>query len=314
LKEIQIREAIQNLQASQVPFREDLNLASLSSFKIGGISPLVVEPGEDEQIYSCLSILQKLDLPYKILGGGSNLLISDHPDDFVVFRLSGSYKTYEMKEPGVFRIGAATNTTPTFRQISQKGYKGVEFLSTIPGWTGGAVMQNAGCYGGELLDFTSKIEFIRNGEIHSKKPSEIEYGYRFTEFLKNKDSIILRLEMKLDEGVLDEIEESLKDKRNKRNSSQPENKKSAGSMFKNPRLKDEQGNPIKAWQLIDRVGLRGRIQGGAQISPEHCNFIVNLGTATAMDVHYLASLVQEKVHKETGITLNREVEYFGSIP
>jgi len=258
--------------------------------------------------------LQKLDLPYKILGGGSNLLISDHPDDFVVFRLSGSYKTYEMKEPGVFRIGAATNTTPTFRQISQKGYKGVEFLSTIPGWTGGAVMQNAGCYGGELLDFTSKIEFIRNGEIHSKKPSEIEYGYRFTEFLKNKDSIILRLEMKLDEGVLDEIEESLKDKRNKRNSSQPENKKSAGSMFKNPRLKDEQGNPIKAWQLIDRVGLRGRIQGGAQISPEHCNFIVNLGTATAMDVHYLASLVQEKVHKETGITLNREVEYFGSIP
>lgn len=314
MKEIQIREAIQNLQASQVPFREDLNLASLSSFKIGGISPLVVEPGEDEQIYSCLSILQKLDLPYKILGGGSNLLISDHPDDFVVFRLSGSYKTYEMKEPGVFRIGAATNTTPTFRQISQKGYKGVEFLSTIPGWTGGAVMQNAGCYGGELLDFTSKIEFIRNGEIHSKKPSEIEYGYRFTEFLKNKDSIILRLEMKLDEGVLDEIEESLKDKRNKRNSSQPENKKSAGSMFKNPRLKDEQGNPIKAWQLIDRVGLRGRIQGGAQISPEHCNFIVNLGTATAMDVHYLASLVQEKVHKETGITLNREVEYFGSIP
>jgi UDP-N-acetylmuramate dehydrogenase len=314
LKEIQIQEAIKNLQASQVPFRENLSLASLSSFKIGGIAPLVVEPGEDEQIYSCLLILQKLDLPFKILGGGSNLLISDHPDDFVVLRLGGSYKSYEMMEPGIFRIGAATNTTPTFRQISQKGYKGVEFLSTIPGWTGGAVMQNAGCYGGELLDFTSKIEFIRNGEIHSKKPSEIEYGYRFTEFLQKKDSIILRVEMKLDEGNLEEIEESLKDKRDKRNSSQPENKKSAGSMFKNPRLNDEHGRPIKAWELIDRVGLRGTIKGGAQISPEHCNFIVNLGSATALDVHYLASLVQEKVHKETGILLNREVEYFGSIP
>jgi UDP-N-acetylmuramate dehydrogenase len=314
LGEKQILETISRLEKKSIPYRKDVNLSTLSSFKIGGISPLVIEPENDSQIFDSLAIFQKLDLPYKVLGGGSNLLISDHPDDFVVFRLSGEFKTYNMTQPGIFSVGGATNTTPTFRQISQKGYTGAEFLSTIPGWTGGAVIQNAGCYGGELLNLVNRIDFVRNGELISKKPSEIEYGYRFTEFLRDKDSIILRIEMELPEGNLEEIEESLKDKRDKRNSSQPENKKSAGSIFRNPNITDDTGNPIKSWQLIDRVGLRGAIRGGAQISPEHCNFIVNTGSAKAIDVYDLIQLVLEKVERETGVLLHREVEDFGTIP
>ncbi|MCC5815306.1 MAG: UDP-N-acetylmuramate dehydrogenase [Leptospira sp.] len=309
-----IQETISQLEKGQVPFRRDVKLSVLSSFKIGGIAPIVVEPENDNQLFEGLEIFKKLDLEYKILGGGSNLLISDHPDDFIVLRLSGEYKNYEMVSEGEFEIGAATNTTPTFRQISQKGYTGAEFLSTIPGWTGGAVIQNAGCYGGELLDLTKRVDFIRNGNIHSKTPSEIEYGYRFTEFLRDKDSIILRLVVNLKPGNFDEIEASLKDKRDRRNSSQPENKKSAGSIFKNPNLKGEDGQQIKSWQLIDQVGLRGEIRGGAQISPEHCNFIVNLGDAKAVDVYDLIQLVLEKVEKQTGIVLEREVEDFGKVP
>jgi UDP-N-acetylmuramate dehydrogenase len=314
VSEKQIAEAKANLEKSEIPFRENVVLAVLSSFKIGGVSPLVIEPGNDVQVFETLELVRNLDLPFKILGGGSNLLISDHPDDFVVVRLGGEYKSYEMREPGIFLVGGATNTTPVFRQISQKGFTGAEFLSTIPGWTGGAVIQNAGCYGGELLDLTRRIDFIRNGKMESKRPEEIEYGYRFTEFLRDKDSIILRIEIQLEPGDLEEIESSLKDKRDRRNSSQPENKKSAGSIFKNPGIKDENGNPIRAWQLIDRVGLRGEIRGGAQISPEHCNFIVNLGGAKAVDVYDLISLVQERVEKQTGIILQREVEDFGKVP
>lgn len=314
LSEIQIRELKNSLENSGLPYRENQDLSIHCSFKIGGTSPIMVEPETQEQILETLSVFKKLDLPWKILGGGTNILISDHPDDFVILKLSGGFKEYKDMGEGLFQVGAATNTTPIFRQISQKGYTGAEFLSTIPGWTGGAVIQNAGCYGGELFDLIQEVEFLRNGEVLKKKPSEIEHGYRFTEFLKRKDSIILSILIKLKPGNLEEIETSLKEKRDKRNSSQPQNKKSAGSMFKNPKVFDEQGKEIKAWQFIDKVGLRGLQIGGAQISPEHCNFIVNTGGAKASDVYGLVNTVQEKVEKETGVLLQREVEYFGSIP
>lgn len=314
LSEIQIRELKNSLENSGLPYRENQDLSVHCSFKIGGISPLIVEPETQEQILETLSVFKKLDLPWKILGGGTNILISDHPDDFVILKLSGGFKEYKDMGEGLFQVGAATNTTPIFRQISQKGYTGAEFLSTIPGWTGGAVIQNAGCYGGELFDLIQEVEFLRNGEVLKRKPTEIEHGYRFTEFLKMKDSIILSILIQLKPGNLEEIEISLKEKRDKRNSSQPQNKKSAGSMFKNPKVFDEQGKEIKAWQFIDKVGLRGLQIGGAQISPEHCNFIVNTGGAKASDVYGLVNTVQEKVEKETGVLLQREVEYFGSIP
>ncbi|TGK39734.1 UDP-N-acetylmuramate dehydrogenase [Leptospira andrefontaineae] len=314
LSEIQIRELKNSLENSGLPYRENQDLSANCSFKIGGTSPIMVEPETQEQILETLSVFKKLDLPWKILGGGTNILISDHPNDFVILKLSGGFKEYKDMGEGIFQVGAATNTTPVFRQISQKGYTGAEFLSTIPGWTGGAVIQNAGCYGGELFDLIQEVEFLRDGEVLKRRPSEIEHGYRFTEFLKRKDSIILSILIKLKPGNLEEIGTSLKEKRDKRNSSQPQNKKSAGSMFKNPKVFDEQGKEIKAWQFIDKVGLRGLQIGGAQISPEHCNFIVNTGGAKASDVYGLVNTVQEKVEKETGVILQREVEYFGSIP
>lgn len=314
LSESQISGLKQCLESSRIPFRSEVRLGILSSFKIGGVCPVVVEPENSEQVLEALSIFSKSEIPWKILGGGSNLLISDHPDHFVTLRLSGEFKEFASLGGGKFRIGSATNTTPTFRQISQLGFTGAEFLSTIPGWTGGAVIQNAGCYGGELFDLIQTVEFLRNGQVFLRKPSEIKYGYRFTEFLSEKDSIILGIEILLKEGNLEEIEESLKDKRDRRNSSQPENKKSAGSVFKNPKIFNEDGKEIKAWELIDQAGLRGISKGGAQISPEHCNFIVNVGTATAADVNYLVELVLDKVFQKSGVRLNREIEYFGDIP
>lgn len=298
-----------------IPYREEILLSSLCSFKIGGISPLLVEPENLEQLNQSLYIFDQFSVPFKVLGGGTNLLISDFPNDFVTLRLSGDFKEYHVvdSDSGIFRIGSAALTTPTFRKISLSGYTGTEFLSTIPGWVGGAVIQNAGCYGGELFNYIEKVEFIQKNVVHSLSKEQIEYGYRSTQFLKSKDSFITFIEMKIPRGNLEEIEISLQEKREKRNSSQPQNKKSAGSVFKNPPLKDEDGKPLKSWFLIDQVGLRGLTQGGAQISPEHCNFIVNLGNAKALDVYYLIQKIQESVEEKFGILLEREVEFFGKM-
>ncbi len=311
LLESQLKDLIKTLKKNHVCFRENVNLSTLCSFKIGGISPLVVEPENIQSLQQTLEIFFKLEIPFKVLGGGTNLLISDFPNDFVTLRLSGEFKEFEMLSEGYFRIGAAALTTPTFRKISLLGYTGTEFLSTIPGWVGGAVIQNAGCYGGEIFNFIEKVEFLKEGKIFIESKKNIEFGYRSTQFLKNKNSYITFIEMKIPKGNLEEIEFSLKEKRDKRNASQPQNKKSAGSVFKNPPFRDEDGNPLKSWFLIDQVGLRGKIYGGAQISPEHCNFIVNLGNAKAKDVYYLICLIQEKVYEKFGIELEKEIEFFG---
>jgi len=313
LSENVIETLISFCNKKEIPFKRDIKLSTLCSFKIGGISPMIIEPIDNDQLSETLHIFQREGIAYKVLGGGTNLLISDTPDSFITLRLSGDFKELRGMEGGIFIIGASTNTTPIFRKISQMGYTGVEFLSTIPGWVGGAVIQNAGCYGGEIFNFIEEVEFIKNGKVCSLQKENIQYGYRTTQFLKNKDSIITKIKIKVKEGNPEEIELSLKDKRDKRNSSQPENKKSAGSVFKNPAMKDEKGNPLKSWWLIDQVGLRGKMQGNAQISPEHCNFIVNIGEARANDVVYLINKIQEQVYSKFNIHLEREIEYFGEI-
>lgn len=313
LSKILIHDLIEELKNKNIEYRTDFKLSTLCSFKIGGNSPLIIEPGNTNELTEVLHLFDKYSIPFKVLGGGTNLLISDNPDTFITLRLSGEFKEFREEEKGTFWIGSAANTTPVFRKISQMGYTGVEFLSTIPGWVGGAVIQNAGCYGGELFNFIEEVEYIKSGFLIRDKKDSIKFGYRFTQFLKDKDSIISRIKIKVPMGNLEEIEESLKDKRDRRNSSQPENKKSAGSVFKNPNLKNDKGEPLKAWWLIDRVGLRGKIHGGAQISPEHCNFIVNLGDAKATDVASLAKEIEDKVYSQFQISLEREIEYFGKI-
>ncbi len=307
-------ETYKELDKASIPFRTDVNLSKNCSFRIGGLSPLFVEPENQNQIFDSLSIFSRLDIPFKILGGGTNLLISDHPDNFAVIRLAGEFKEFASISDNQFSIGAGALTTPTFRKLSLLGFTGAEFLSTIPGSVGGAVIQNAGCYGGEFFDLINFVECIENGKIKRLSKKNIQFGYRTTQFLQNKDALVLKIELSLKHGKIDEIGESLKEKRDKRNSSQPSNKKSAGSVFKNPSTARENPGSLKSWELIDKAGLRGIAKGDAIISPEHCNFITNQGNAKAADVHYLIRLVQETVFKKFGILLEREIEYFGDIP
>ncbi|MBE7412482.1 MAG: UDP-N-acetylmuramate dehydrogenase [Leptospiraceae bacterium] len=309
-----LSEIQEDLKEKSISFKTNVNLSLYSSFKIGGISPLLIEPENTEQIFDIFHILQKRETAYKILGGGTNLLISDHPDNFVVLKLAGEFKEFTLISDNQFSIGGGALTTPTFRKISQSGFTGGEFLSTIPGSVGGAVIQNAGCYGGEIFQLIDSVECIQNGRLVHLNKKDIQYSYRNSEFKENKNSIVLNIKISLKEGNISEIEESLKEKRDKRNSSQPSNKKSAGSVFKNPPKTKNNLRPLKSWELIDRVGLRGFVKGGAIISKEHCNFITNEGNARASDVDYLISLVQDSVYNKFGILLEKEIEYFGEVP
>ena len=297
----------------KIPFAKDFDLSKLCSFKIGGIAPLLVEPENEETLISFLSYSKNFGIPYKVLGGGSNVLISDYPNDFITLRLGGVFKEFHEKSEGRFEIGSAINTTPTFRKISNLGYEGVEFLSTIPGWVGGAVIQNAGCYGGEIFDFIQSVDVIQNNNYTSLPVEKIKYGYRSTEFLKNKNTIITRIVMNLKQGDSKEIEFKLKEFREKRNSSQPENKKSAGSVFKNSDSIKEKDKKWKAWELIDLVGMRGAVSGDAQVSEKHCNFIVNNGNALSRDVKILIEKIEDLVFKKFNIQLEKEIEFFGSM-
>ncbi|MCB1189096.1 MAG: UDP-N-acetylmuramate dehydrogenase [Leptospiraceae bacterium] len=310
---IPIQELIFDLSKNKVNIQRDQPLSKFSSFKIGGVSPLVIEPASVDDLVNAVCLLSNYSLPYKLLGGGTNILISDTPDDFAVIRLSGTFKDYNQISDSSFYIGAAANTTPVFRNISLMGYTGLEFLSTIPGSVGGAVIQNAGCYGGEFFNVIQFVDVLKKDKVIRLAKSDIDYGYRWTQFLQEKDSIILGIEIQTEKGDLETIELSLKEKREKRKASQPENRKSAGSVFKNPKIQDESGKEIKSWELIDKVNLRGMTKGDAEISQKHCNFIINNGNAKASDVHFLIELVKERVYNKFGITLEKEIEYFGKI-
>ena len=300
-----ISEFIQKLELDKIDYNKDFSLSKLSQFKIGGNCPLVIYPKNQNEVFLTLEYIKKFDLNYKILGGGTNLLISDFPNNFVVIHLKGEFQEFSKLSENNFYIGSSANTTPTFRKISKIGYKGAEFLTTIPGWIGGAVCQNAGCYGGEFCNIIKKVSYIENFTLYERKIEDLHFEYRNSEFLGSK-KLILGIEIRLEKGNLEEIELKLKENLQKRKSSQPKNRKSAGSIFKNPKGQ-------KAWKLIDESNLRGLSKGGALISDEHCNFIVNMGDAKASEVYYLIKLIEEKVYVKTGIKLEREVEIWGDI-
>lgn len=293
---------------------ENHPLDKLTSFRVGGSARWYLEPADTNNVLALLEFPRLSELRPVWIGGGSNLLISSREYPGLVLKLGPEFDFRENLGEGRFRIGAAAPSTRTGKQLSRQGFSGLEFLSTIPGSMGGAVIQNAGCYGGELLDFLDNVTTLENGRVRRRPVDEIQHGYRYTEFM---DSGALVLEMETislaatdpvpGNPAYHQILEKLEDFRERRTNSQPKNRKSAGSVFKNPPGK-------KAWQLIASCGLRGRQIGQAKISDEHTNFIVNLGKATSSDVYLLIREMEEAVDRKFGLRLEREVQLIGYFP
>ncbi len=241
------------------------------------------------------------------MGGGSNLLVSDKGVEEVVIKpsLPEGWKIYQ--EDSLVEVSASTRSSFFAKKISQEGYEGFEFLSTIPGSIGGAIVQNAGCFGGEIQDILYGVYYIEKGEEKFLFKKDLSFCYRYSIFKENPKWVISRALFVLKRGDRKKIEERLEKMRKKRLFLQPRNRRSGGSTFKNPPGK-------RAWELIDQVGLRGFQYGRARISSKHPNFIENLGGAKAEEIYFLIRLIEEKVKRKFQISLEREVILWGEFP
>lgn len=291
----------QLLPGSNVHF--DVPLASMTSFKIGGPASVVICPGSELEAASSLQFVLKENLPWKLMGNGSNILAPDSGYDGVVFLLNHCF--HPMSVTGASVICSAGESLASVSKAAVcRHLSGMEGLSGIPGTIGGACAMNAGAYGYEIKQIVRKLRVLHNGEISDISVSEADFGVRSSTY-HAPEYIILGAEFQLaeDDGLskkrMDEYTEQ-------RRSKQPLELPSAGSVFKRPK-------GSFAGTLIESCGLKGLRAGGAEVSTKHAGFIVNTGNATEKDVKELVSIIQDRVFAETGYRLERELKYFDEV-
>jgi len=300
------------LKTERIAYARGAVLKEYTTFRLGGPAEFFVQPDHADKLAALQKWLSASGLPVFLLGGGSNLLISDEGFAGVVIHPQFGEEPrilHESSERLRVYVPASARAPLAGKKISALGYSGLEFLTTIPGHFGGSVIQNAGCYGHELKDSLLSVELAYGGEVATLANSACAFRYRDSLFKHDGAYWIAGAVLELPKGDNAVIEQRIADYKARRIASQPKNRRSAGSIFKNPaaEISDK-----KAWQLIDAAGLRGVVHGGAEISAEHCNFIVNSGSATAADVYRLIRLAEERVFETTGVRLEREVVLVGS--
>ena len=250
-----------------------------------------------------LEICRTEDLPYFILGNGSNLLVSDRGYRGVVIQLDRNFGEVKVEGTEIHASAGALLSTIAVaaRRASLTGF---EFAAGIPGTIGGAVVMNAGAYGGEMKDIITEVTVLdEQGEIQSIPVDNLELGYR-TSIIARKGYIVLEVCLELNNGQADEIKSRMDELKEQRVTKQPLEYPSAGSTFKRP-------EGYFAGKLIMDAGLRGFTVGGAQISEKHCGFVINKGNATAQDVIDLMEETKKIVMEKFGVVLEPEVKRLG---
>ncbi|MDK2799723.1 MAG: UDP-N-acetylmuramate dehydrogenase [Clostridiales bacterium] len=274
-----------------------------TSFKIGGCADIVVLPENSEQLAKLIKLSNQQKVKYLIMGNGSNLLVTDKGIRGMVIKTYNCLNkikvdgNYIESESGVLLSKLAN-------MALQNGLTGLEFASGIPGTVGGAVVMNAGAYGGEMKDVVIETKYIdEKGNINIITGEQHGFGYR-TSIFQRTNKIIVNSKFKLKYGDKNKIKEEMDDLNKRRRDKQPLEMPSAGSIFRRP-------EGYYAGKLIQDSGLAGYSIGGAQVSPKHCGFIVNTGNATAQDVLQLIKHIQETVKSKFGVELQTEVKVVG---
>ena len=278
-------------------------MASHTTFRIGGPADYFVLPETVEELAGILKLCKEENVPYFILGNGSNLLVGDKGFRGVVVQL---YKNFDGMsiEGTTVTAKAGAMLVRVAKESGKAGLTGLEFASGIPGTIGGAMVMNAGAYGGEMKDVVTSVTVLtKDGEIKKLSGEEMNFRYRGS-IVENEDYIVLEAVMELKEGNLEEIQARMAELTVQRKTKQPIEFPSAGSTFKRP-------EGYFAGKLIQDAGLRGFQVGGAQVSEKHCGFVINAGGATAADVMSLMQQVSDKVNEEFGVTLEPEVKRIG---
>ena len=274
-----------------------------TTFRIGGPADFFLLPSTVDEVRGILEICREEELPYFILGNGSNLLVSDKGYRGVIIQLYRNFSNISVEGNEICASSGAllSQIAAAARNASLTGF---EFAGGIPGTLGGAVFMNAGAYGGELQDVLKEaVVMTEQGEILTLPVEKLDMGYR-TSRIKKAGYLVLEARLVLEQGDMDKIRDITKDLTEKRVSKQPLEYPSAGSTFKRP-------EGYFAGKLIMDAGLRGYQVGDAQVSEKHCGFVINKGNATAADVLTLIENVREKVQEQFGVTLEPEVKFLG---
>lgn len=278
-------------------------LSEITWFRVGGPAQLYFQPADEADLQLFLKNLDP-SIKVTIIGLGSNLLIRDGGVDGVVIRLSGKgFGKAEVLGNHRLRVGTAMPDVKVATAAADAGIDGLTFYRGIPGGIGGALYMNAGCYGTETRDRMVELRAVtRQGEIVTLTNADMDYRYRKSNAAKG-----LVFTSAVYEGFAgdeDDIRARMREITEKRESTQPTKARTGGSTFKNP-----EGH--SSWKLVDDAGCRGLVVGNAQVSEKHCNFLLNLGDATAHDIELLGETVRNRVREQSGIEFKWEIRRMG---
>ncbi len=274
-----------------------------TTFRIGGPAEYLILPQTAEEIADVVKLCRQEEIPWYIVGNGSNLLVADEGVRGVVIQLLRNFNQIQV-EGCQIRMQAGAQNAAVAKRALNASLTGFEFAAGIPGTIGGAVVMNAGAYGGEMKDILKEVTVLdQNGMIRTIPAEELELGYR-TSIIARKGYVVLEAVIVLKTGDPKEIKAAIDDLKEKRVTKQPLEYPSAGSTFKRP-------EGYFAGKLIMDAGLRGFSVGGAQISEKHCGFVINKGNATAKDVTELMDETKKIVMEKFGVALEPEVKRLG---
>ena len=274
-----------------------------TTFRVGGPADYFVVPKTKEEVKNIVALCREFDMPYYVLGNGSNLLVGDKGYRGVIIQIYKEMNHIQV-EGDRMKVQAGALLSKIGSAAFEAGLTGFEFAAGIPGTMGGAVVMNAGAYGGEMKDVLFSVTVLTpEGEVLTLSNKELELGYR-TSIVAKKNYIVLEVTLALQKGEKDAIKARMDELRIQRTTKQPLEYPSAGSTFKRP-------EGYFAGKLIQDAGLRGFQVGGAQVSEKHCGFVINKENATAADVLELMRQVSAIVKEKFGVELEPEVKRLG---
>ena len=299
--------ALEQLTGEGIRFHYPMH--RLTTYQVGGPVEALFEARDLETLKKVIRYLCMENIPYGVLGRGSNLLVKDKGIDGVMILLSGSLAVIKDSDGKTFVwAGGGVHLTDLMNWCRQHGLSGLEFLAGIPGTVGGAVAMNAGAFGQEINERIKALQFVLPGGTQVEmKHSELKFSYRRLHMEEGR--LVTNTCFSLNKATSKAVSEKMSGFLRTRKQTQPLEYPSAGSVFKNP-----PGTPFStlgAGKLIEKAGLKGKVIGGAMVSEKHANYIVNKGGATASDILSLMDLVRLEVKRTAGIDLEPEIRILG---
>jgi UDP-N-acetylenolpyruvoylglucosamine reductase len=283
---------------------EEVLLSRFTTLGTGGPARAFARPESLEELEETLRFARERDLQIATIGLGSNLLVADEGFDGLVLKLAGELAQAEVEGERLVAGGGAPNAVSLHRARAA-GLGGFEFACAIPGTAGGGVWMNAGAYGGDWAGILERALVVDSGGSEWRTPEQLGLRYRHSE-LRHGD-VVARVEFRLTPRPVEEIKATVASMQAERKAAQPTNKRTYGSVFKNP------AHELTAGRMLEACGLKGHRIGGAQISPRHANFIENADGACSADAIALMAEARRRASEQFGVELEHEVEFLGPL-